>query len=171
MHRLYASKSTPAPNNPKVVLLMHGVMHSSLSWITGGPRNSLAYHFADHDYDVWLGNVRGNTFSRRHKHLHPDHHKREFFNFTWHEFGVHDVPAQLDYVLATTGRKRLFYVGHSQGFLSSLVTLSEKPEYNEKIQLLIGLAPAVYLKHAQSPFIGTIAYFQNLFEVCIFSFF
>lgn len=43
----------------------------------------------------------------------------------------------LDYVLMKTGQDQLIYLGHSQGVTSAFVMLSERPEYNEKISLLV----------------------------------
>lgn len=37
-------------------------------------------------FDVWLGNARGNTHSRKHETLNPDRH-RDFWDFSWHEIG------------------------------------------------------------------------------------
>lgn len=39
-----------------------------------------AYMLAKKGYDVWLGNARGNTYSRKHKSLDPE--KRPFWDWT-----------------------------------------------------------------------------------------
>lgn len=68
----------------------------------------------DHGFDVWLSNTRGNYFSRSHKSLNPDKDMK-FWEFTFTDMGRYDVPANLKYVLEFTGKKRMAYVGHSQG--------------------------------------------------------
>lgn len=34
---------------------------------------------------------------------------------SWHDIGVYDVPAAIDYILELTNKKRLSYAGVSQG--------------------------------------------------------
>ena len=42
-----------------------------------------AYVLADNGYDVWLGNYRGNRYSRRHLTLNPDSlFNRDFWQFS-----------------------------------------------------------------------------------------
>ena len=43
----------------RAVLLQHGLMCNSASWLTSG-EDSLAYLLHRAGYDIWLGNLRGN---------------------------------------------------------------------------------------------------------------
>lgn len=74
------------------------------------------YILADAGYDVWLGNNRGNKYSRKHKILDPNKNAEKFWDFSWNEMGKYDLPAEIDYVLSNTGQDSLFYAGHSQVF-------------------------------------------------------
>lgn len=64
---------------------------------------------------------------------------------SWHEMGMHDLPAIVDHVLNTTGQSQLQYVGHSMGNTMLYVMLSSKPEYNAKVKLASALAPVAYI--------------------------
>ena len=64
-------------------------------------------------YDVWLGNVRGNTYSLRHEKYNVK--SSAFWNFSFDEMAKFDLPSMLMYVLNVTKEEQLYYVGHSQG--------------------------------------------------------
>lgn len=74
-----------------------------------------AYILAEEGYDVWMGNARGNHYSRRHVSLNPDSIlNSNFWKFSWDEIGNIDLPTMIDYVLEQSGKSRLHYIGHSQ---------------------------------------------------------
>lgn len=147
---------------------MHGLMDSSAGSIIMGPYNGLGYLLADLGYDVWLGNARGNRYSREHTEFDPDgdrNHRRQFWDFSWHEIGVVDVPTMIDYVLTVTGFKRLQYIGHSQGTTSYFVMCSELPEYNDKIISMHALAPVAFMSNLHSPLAQAAASILNTLVV------
>jgi alpha/beta hydrolase fold. len=65
--------------------------------------------------------------------------------------GVYDLPAAVDWILGETGHKRVFYIGHSMGTTMFYVMASTRPEYNQKIQLMVSLAPVAFVGHVKSP--------------------
>lgn len=79
------------------------------------------------------------------------------FSCSWHEIGIYDLPAKIDYILEETGQSRIFYIGHSQGTTSFFVMASELPEYNEKIRLMVALAPVAYMSNLGNPFLKVIS--------------
>ncbi|XP_055716021.1 lipase 3-like [Phlebotomus papatasi] len=161
MHRIpygRAPGAGPAPNKP-IAFLQHGLLCSSADWVVIGPDRALAYLLADEGYDVWMGNARGNTHSRAHISINPD--RRAFWDFSWHEIGILDLPAMIDYVFRNTGQSKLHYVGHSQGTTSLFIMLSLRPEYNNVILSAHALAPVAFMNNLRSPFVRAFAPFVN----------
>lgn len=60
--------------------------------------------------------------------------KEKFFNYSFYEQGVYDIPATIDYILEETGQSELMAVGHSVGTTLFYVIGAEKPEYDDKIK-------------------------------------
>ncbi|XP_049881145.1 lipase 1-like [Pectinophora gossypiella] len=139
------------PGKGPPVLLVHGLLFSSDDYVTAGPESALSYYLSSEGYDVWLANARGNKYSKRHVTLSPN--QSEFFNFSWDEMGRYDLPATIDYILSVTERKKMSYVGHSQGTTAFFVMCSELPEYNDKISVAIAMSPVTFFSHFFSPFL------------------
>lgn len=101
----------------------------------------LPFALVNQGYDVWLGNNRGNKYSKKSTRLSPT--SPDFWNFSMDEFAFHDIPDSIDYILATTSQSSLSYVGFSQGTAQAFATLSIHPNLNDKINVFIALAPAM----------------------------
>lgn len=154
MHRIPGSPRVSNETRKRPVLIMHGLLDSSLGFLLMDKENCLPFILADLGYDVWLGNARGNVYSRKHEKYNPSGNKQErrnFWSFSWHEIGIYDLPAMIDYVLQTnTNYKHLHYIGYSQGSTSFFVMASERPEYNEKILMMNAMAPASIMRNTGS---------------------
>lgn len=64
------------------ILIMHGLLGSSRDFLAFGDEKSLPLSLAEQGYDVWIGNNRGNTLSRKHQKLDPDKNS-SFWNFRY----------------------------------------------------------------------------------------
>ncbi|XP_069360899.1 lipase 3-like [Maniola hyperantus] len=152
-------KSDSSPKRKPVVFLMHGLHNSAIAFIYLGPEFSLAYTLADAGYDVWMGNARGVINSRRHVTLDPDDYydRKEFFDYTFEDIALKDLPAMLNYVLEYTENEQLNYIGHSQGGTAFLVLNSVKPEYNKIFKSVNLLAAVGYQRYFPSTALSVAA--------------
>ena len=74
-------------------------------------------------YDVWMGNTRGNTYSRNHVSFDPCSSCPDFWNFGFDDSGVKDYSAEIDYILdVNSNYEKLHFVGHSMGCTQFVVS-------------------------------------------------
>uniref|UniRef100_A0A8D8XCX3 Lipase 1 n=1 Tax=Cacopsylla melanoneura TaxID=428564 RepID=A0A8D8XCX3_9HEMI len=165
LYRIPHGKDRKADPQKKPVFLQHGLFLSSACFVLAGPNISKAFLLADEGYDVWLGNFRGNTYSRRHKCLSPDEAK--FWDFSFHEMALYDIPATIDYILEKTNNKQLSFIGHAMGSTVFYITSILRPEYNDKVLVHVSLAPINYLGRTRSFIFKGIALFVNPFKAII----
>lgn len=134
------------------VFLQHGVLMDGMTWLLNSPQESLAFILADSGYDVWIGNMRGTRWSRRHASL--DSSRPAYWEWSWDELAAYDLPAMVDFVYQQTGQK-MHYVGHSMGTLVALASFSEG-RLVDKLKSAALLSPVAYLAHMTTP-LGIIA--------------
>ena len=69
--------------------------------------DSLGFLLSDEGYDVWMANFRGNVYSRNHTTLNPNNIIGPFWEFSWWESGLYDIPAMFDFVKKHTEQEHL----------------------------------------------------------------
>jgi lysosomal acid lipase/cholesteryl ester hydrolase len=151
-----------------VVLIWHGLSISSDVFVCNAEREkNMAFFLADAGFDVWLGNTRGNKYSKTHQRAMSDSNfdgtfkpakqpeAMNYWEFTIDHLARYDVPATVDFILNKTGQSSLAYIGYSQGTAQAFAALSLNEELNQKISTMIALAPALSPKRK-------CIYFKNI---------
>ncbi|KAK3160921.1 hypothetical protein QOZ80_1BG0068230 [Eleusine coracana subsp. coracana] len=83
----------PRRDSQKVVLLQHGILDSSMGWVSNGVVGSPAFAAYDQGYDVYLGNLRG-LVSR--EHIDKNISSYKYWGYSVNEHGTRDMPAIID---------------------------------------------------------------------------
>ncbi|GBF99175.1 alpha beta hydrolase family [Raphidocelis subcapitata] len=83
----------PRPGAPDVALFMHGVLDTSLTWVSSGVTGSQAFAAWDQGFDVWLGSSRSNPPRVA---TDPERQGMGYWEYTLNELGIYDAAAQID---------------------------------------------------------------------------
>ncbi|KAE8736950.1 lipase 3-like [Frankliniella occidentalis] len=142
-----AASEAPGAKQP-VVVMGHPLLSSSAEYLVLGPGKALAYMLADEGFDVWLQNVRGNTYSLNHTTLSTK--EAAFWDFSYDEHGTQDLPALIQYAMQETGQQEVQYVGFSMGTTSMFIMGAERPDVAKHVKLYTGFAPVAEDSNARS---------------------
>ncbi|NXI48528.1 LIPM Lipase, partial [Galbula dea] len=163
--RIPAGRNSQNTGKKPAVLLHHGIFGDSIHWISNLPNNSLGFILADAGYDVWMGNSRGNTWSLKHKTLNPS--QKAFWQFSFHEIGKYDIPAELYFIMNKTGQKDVYYVGHSEASTAGFIAFSTHPELAERVKVFFALGPVATITYGTSPLLTPLCLPQSLIRLLL----
>nr|XP_056706473.1 lipase member M-like [Euleptes europaea] len=138
-----------------VVLLQHGFALEGSSWIANMPNNSLGFMLADAGCDVWIGNNRGTSWSRKHQNLTVN--QEQYSAYSFDEMATYDLPAIINFILEKTGMPNMHFVGFSQGATEGFIAFSSMPYLGHKIKMFYALAPLSTLKNSPSPYVKLLS--------------
>jgi len=142
------------------IFLQHGVLDSADTWIMNLEKEAPAFVLANAGYDVWLGNTRGNKYSREHQWLDPDdsEDKKLFFDYDFEDMALYDVQANIDYLKAQTGKDKVGVVAHSQGTSQMLIKMADDNEWwGNNVSIFVCLAGVARLENCSAKLLTTLA--------------
>jgi len=146
-------------NGRPVVILQHGLLDTACTWVLNFEKQSLGFILADNGFDVWLTNIRGNMYSRRHVKLKPS--TKAFWDWSWDQMAHYDLESFTNYIIKTTGQSKVSYIGHSQGTTMAFAKLSSEPAFSSKLNIFIALAPVAHLTSQTSQLLTILAKFKT----------
>eukprot|EP00347_Sterkiella_histriomuscorum_P019192 403342583 len=130
------------------VYMQHGLIDDGGTWLFNDASIDLSLILADKGYDVWITNSRGTVYSNQHiKYTTRD---QEYWEFSMHEMGKYDVPANLNYILDKTGHEQVIYIGHSQGTTQWFIANALYDDLHKHFKAFIGLAPVMFVEDIPS---------------------
>jgi pimeloyl-ACP methyl ester carboxylesterase len=140
LHRIpYGVRNPDRTIKRPVMFLQHGLLGSSAQWVTNLPGQSAGFVFADAGFDVWMGNFRGNAYSKGHKILTPS--DSAYWRFSWDEMAEYDLPAMIDFVRNVTEQEKIYYIGHSMGTMTMFARATLHPEWADNFHAYFAIAP------------------------------
>merc|ERR1711892_145178 len=159
LHRIPHEAGGAYNSSRPAVFLMHGLLSSSADWVVTGPGKALAFLLSDQGYDVWMGNYRGNTYSKQH--VNPTIDKKTYWSFSWDEMAEHDLPTMLAHMMEVTGQRTFHYIGHSMGTITYFTACNYHSWISYATKLMVGYGPHTVVPNMISPVFSVMSHFAD----------
>lgn len=151
------AKNTQIRSGLPVVYVQHGVADSSDNWVVNNESLAPGFILANNGFDVWLGNTRGNRYSQGHVGVNGSDPNSTYWDFSWQEMSLYDIPAAFEYISNQTGQV-VNYIGHSQGTTIMFAALSRRdPTVLKYLGKFLAAGPVAYVSHSTSKLIRVTA--------------
>lgn len=151
----HVKKNQKATSKSQIpVLFIHGLLDSSDGWVCNGEANSFPFIMlrCGPIFDVWLMNCRGNKHSKLIEKA-SNLNKNTFWNFSFHEIGVYDIPQVITFIKGKNPNKIILFC-HSTGATSVLAGLSDKIKFYQKnVMAFVFLSPLSRVNYTDSHFL------------------
>jgi hypothetical protein len=139
--RLRRSDQNQITAGRPILYMSHSSWYSPEHFLMHGPDLSPAIYFYNLGYDVFMNNLRGSTYSRRHISLDPDT-DREFWAINFNHFEM-DQRANIQYILDMTQQEQLFVLAHAVGGTAMITGMSFYPEWYQQRVITVALVDPV----------------------------
>ena len=155
-------------NLDQPVMLQHGLEGCSDDFFINGNPGAVGFHMVNLGYDVWLGNNRGNKYSKT---IAKSNISDEtFYDYSFTELGTMDQPAFFRHILshyAMVSDQKIYYFGHSQGTSQMFVSLTDaktRDFMNSHVKRFFALAPIAFLTEVTETGLSWISQYQVLID-------
>jgi len=143
--------------NKPAIVMQHGINASPNSFVSNG-KSSIAFYFADRGFDVWMPSARGTYYSRKNDNLSPD--DKKYWDYSFEDLGMKDTKAYLEYIY-NIKKKKVFYLGFSQGFMQIMAAFSLDPEFfRERLEKIVGWGPVTRVDLSTNVWLAFISYIK-----------
>lgn len=155
--RLTADGLAKLPENQKAninrpMFLQHGLTSCADNWFMNEQDGSIGFHLADKGYDVWVGNNRGNKYSKKHRD--PNVTNADFWAFSFDEMGLYDLPANYRKILSYYPKgQKIFYIAHSQGTTQMFAAGSDpatRDFIHENTEKFVAIEPIAFMNQTSN---------------------
>ena len=114
------------------VIAVHGIASNHVFWDLDH-EHSLARWLSDHDWDVWLLDLRGHGDAQTDMQGRP-----QLSGWKVDNYGEQDVPAAVDRVKRCTGYRNVAYIGHSMGGMVGAIYMAHGGDQDLSANIAVG---------------------------------